>query len=677
VSIVVEPNSDSSAPAPNPVTEPADALVVWINGYLVPWRTHRDTEHKADWDQFYRLWRCMWTPEEKNRKSERSKLMSPGTMQAVDSTVSEIEEAVFGRQQWFDIDEDLREAEETEQKVEILQGRDKLLEKFEEHKVPKNVSKAFLIGAVYGTSIVKVNTDVKKYRYLKKDPQTGVSIPAEREQVCVEAIPLEPYEFIPDPSTDEIEDMLGMAHETPVPIHLVYEKIRDGSYRNVKVTEWTEGMFGNLNQSPIKNACLITEWHGKVPAKYLLPYMDQDKLSDEEKASYAQMSEHEHLIEAIVTIMNRGTLLAAKPNPFFMKDRSFVAAQHDTIPGYFWGRGVPEKGYHSQKALDAELRARIDAMALAAHPMLAGDITRLPRGFNLAVYPGKFWPTTGDPSQIVQPFQFQNTNTATFNQAAELQSMLQGATGAMDPVSSLGQGGGATDRAINSSAFIKRAKRTMLNIERDLLQPLVQKAMWRYVQFDPTNFPQDYTFRVKGAMGVMQREIEAQQSIQLLSVVPAESPMHNVLLKNIVDSSSSPNKAEMVAAVDALINPPQDEEAQAEAQFQKEMQKRMLVAQVSEVETKAAKAQADANLSKAKEQQVYADIDDDDENQQMEAMGLAIDLKEANAFEQQNKNAEMMTQLRAAEIALKAVQAQISMEKVKIEARKVSMGKSK
>ena len=63
-----------------------------------------------------------------------------------------------------------------------------------------------------------------------------------------------------------------------------------------------------------------------------------------------------------------------------MQDRPVVAFPWDVVPSMFWGRGVCEKGYNSQKALDTELRARIDALALTIHPMLAIDATRLPRG---------------------------------------------------------------------------------------------------------------------------------------------------------------------------------------------------------------------------------------------------------------------------------------------------------
>jgi hypothetical protein len=675
MSIVVESSTETQPVAPGSGSEAGDRLCSWIMAYLNPWRAHRDTTHRSDWDTFYRHWRCLWSGEDKNRKSERSKLVSPGTMQAVDSTVSEIEEAIFGREQWFQVDEDLDEIEDPAQKAEIVGAQEKLREKFEEHGIPTAVGESVLIGTIYGTGIGKINTEVKPYRYLRRDPGTGVAMPAEKERVCVTLIPLEPYEVIPDPSTSKIDEMLGIAHETPIAIHDIKQGMKDGKYRKVTVTAWNgEEGFGNLTPPAVRNTCLITEWHGLVPSKYLAMWADEKegKLDDDRKRMYEEMDEDESLTEAIVTIMNRGIVIGAKANEFFMKDRSFVAYPHDRIPNYFWGRGVPEKGFNSQKALDAELRSRIDAMALISHPMMAGDVTRLPRGFNLGVTPGKFWPTTGNPGEILQPFNFGQLNPNTFNQAGDLQNMLQAATGAMDPVTSLGQGGGATDRGMNSASFIKRAKRTMQNIEREFLRPLVQKVMWRYVQFAPDEFPQDYTFRVKGALGVMAREIEQQQNIQLLSVVPNESRPFMVLLKSVFDSSSSPIKAEMVAAVDQMLNPPEDPQAQQEAMEQRALAQRMQVAQVMEIEAKAAKAMADANLSKAKAEQVAADIENDDEDQQLQAIGLATDLKEANAFEHQNRISEQMLQLRAAEISLKGIQAQISMEKVKLEAKKIA-----
>ncbi len=65
------------------------------------------------------------------------------------------------------------------------------------------------------------------------------------------------------------------------------------------------------------------------------------------------------MVEALVTLTEDGFVLRAVENPYRMKDRPYVAYQHDSVPGEFWGRGVAEKGYNPQKALDAELRARI------------------------------------------------------------------------------------------------------------------------------------------------------------------------------------------------------------------------------------------------------------------------------------------------------------------------------
>lgn len=655
----------------------AGGLVSWINDYLVPWRQFRDTTHKTDWDLFYRMWRSMWDEADKNRKSERSKLVSPGTMQAVDSTVSEIEEAIFGQEQWFDLGQDLDDNQDSDKRDEMLDARDRLREKMELYKVPTSIARCVLIGTIYGTGIGKINPKTDLYRYITKDPKTGQNVPMSRKQVCVELIPLEPYEFIPDPTTDDIDEMLGMAHETLVPIHKIRAGVQSGKYRNVQVECWTRGtddMFGKLSgitAATAKTAGLITEWHGLVPARYIIA------LDPETKPAEIEMLDDgndDNLVEAIVTILNRSTLLSAVPNPYFMKDRAFVAYQHDTIPNYFWGRGVPEKALNSQKARDAELRSRIDQLGFISAPMMAGDVTRLPRGFNLGVHPGKFWPTMGDPNSSIKEFRFSEMNQSSFQQSAELDAMLQGATGAMDPVTAFGSGSGPTDRGMASSALIKRSKRALKNIERNFMQPALTKIMWRYVQFSPRDFPQDYQFVVKGALGVMAREIEQQQNIQLLSVVPNESPPFQVLLKSIFANSASPSKGEMVKAVDAMIHP--SPEAQQAAQKQQQLQQRAMEAEVSLKESQAGFAKANAALAMAKAQDLDVQSQMEHEKIQSDMFGHAIDLKEANAFERQTEVAQVMTHLRAAEIAIKAMMAQVAVEKVKVEARKIEKSSS-
>jgi len=208
-SIVVE---DSYDPEDEPV-DSGGALVSWIMDKVDTWRTHRDTQHAERWDEYYKIWRGLWAGDDAKKKNSanRSKIVAPATMQAVDATVAEIEEAVFGRETWIDIEEDYQEGMDREQRSQMIAMRDSLLERMNRDGVPTACAKAFLNAAIYGTGIGKVNTAKR----VLKDMVNGKE--QVREEPYVELISLEPYEFIPDPTTDSIDEMLGMAHETLVP----------------------------------------------------------------------------------------------------------------------------------------------------------------------------------------------------------------------------------------------------------------------------------------------------------------------------------------------------------------------------------------------------------------------------------------------------------------------------
>ena len=53
------------------------------------------------WDEYYRIWRGHWAEEDRTRSTERSRLITPATQQAVESSVSELEEATFGKGKWL------------------------------------------------------------------------------------------------------------------------------------------------------------------------------------------------------------------------------------------------------------------------------------------------------------------------------------------------------------------------------------------------------------------------------------------------------------------------------------------------------------------------------------------------------------------------------------------------
>jgi len=81
-------------------------LTSWIMSKCEDWRDHYDTTYRDSHEEYYRLWRGIWSSEDRMRESERSRLISPALQQAVESSVAEVEEATFGRGKWFDIRDD-------------------------------------------------------------------------------------------------------------------------------------------------------------------------------------------------------------------------------------------------------------------------------------------------------------------------------------------------------------------------------------------------------------------------------------------------------------------------------------------------------------------------------------------------------------------------------------------
>lgn len=185
-------------------------------------RDVRDTKYGTRWDEYTRLWRGFFTDKDKNTDSERSRLIAPALSQAIEMTVSEIEEAIFSRKAWFDVTDDIAD----QNKDDAVQYRNQLLEDFHLDGVQRSISDAILMGAIYGTGIAKIN--VTKKTELQAGP-TGEPVEMERISVPVEAV--RPDQFLIDPASTNIEEALFVAHEVIKPMHTIREKQRQKIYR--------------------------------------------------------------------------------------------------------------------------------------------------------------------------------------------------------------------------------------------------------------------------------------------------------------------------------------------------------------------------------------------------------------------------------------------------------------
>jgi hypothetical protein len=573
----------------------------WVITKCEDWRDYYESNYEQRFEEYYRLWRGIWDPADSDRKSERSRIISPALQQAVESNVAELEEATFGRGKWFDVSDNMGDTQP--QDVQFL--RNKLTEDFEDCMVRKAVAECLINSAVFGTGVGEIIIEEMKEMAPATQPIMGGDLQAVgvniTERVKVKLKPVLPQNFLIDPVATSVDDALGVAIDEFVSRHQVELLQEQGVYRDTYVGSAAPDTDLEPDQDiTIYNddKVRLTKYYGLVPRELL-----DSAMRDEDEEEVLEQESNSKYVEAVVVIANGGILLKAEANPYMMQDRPVVAFPWDVVPGRFWGRGVCEKGYNSQKALDTELRARIDALSLTIHPMLAIDATRLPRGAKPEVRPGKMILTNGDPREVLQPFNFGQVGQITFAQAGALQQMVQQATGAVDSAGIAGQVNGESTAAgisMSLGAIIKRHKRTLINFQQSFLIPFVKKAAYRYMQFDPENYPvADYKFNASSTLGIIAREYEVTQLVQLLQTMGKESPLYNTLIQSVVDNMNLSNREELVAALNQASQPnPQQQQMaqaaqQAQVQFQ-QSQSALLASQAQESQARATKLSAEA-----------------------------------------------------------------------------------
>ena len=624
-----------------------ESLEDWVMYKVDEWRDYFDTNYDEKFNEYYRLWRGIWSDEDKTRESERSKIVSPALLQAVENTVADIEEATFGRGKFFDIAEDMRDQNPADARF----LREALSEEFTKNKVRKAVGECLINAAVYGTGIGEIVLEKKKEMVPATEPvmdgamtAVGVNI---RNRTVVKLRPVQPHNFLIDPVATDIESAVGVAIDEFVSTHQVQQLQEEGVYRECYIGRAAPDMNlepdEELWQQP-EDKVRLTKYYGLVPRHMLENAFD----ADDEMVNFDSETDDEgndsYYVEAIVVIANGGKLLKAEASPYMMQDRPVVAFPWDVVPSRFWGMGVCEKGFNSQKALDAELRARIDALALTVHPMLAMDATRMPRGTKPEVKAGKLILTNGNPAEVLHPFNFGQVSQITFAQADSLQRMVQAATGSVDTSSQVMNGGGTTSAGSSMSmgGVIKRQKRTLVNFQESFLLPFVEKAAYRYMQFEPELFPvNDYKFVATSTLGIVAREYEVAQLVQLLQTMPQDSPVYPIIMQSVIDNMNITNREDLIETMVKAQqpNPEQQKMQQAIAEEDrafKNSQTAALNAQAAESNARAKKielegrgipVELETDRIKAVASSVSATDDDKDFEKRMRIAGLALDEK--------------------------------------------------
>jgi hypothetical protein len=497
-----------------------------------------------------------------------------------------------------------------------------MTEDFKKDRVRKSISDVILLSAVYGTGIGEIILEEKTELAPAMRPIVEMGLTAvgveEKQRFCIKLKPVNPKNFLVDPNAMSIEDSLGVAIEEFVPLHKVVMAMESGVYEKVPNLSSTavdtdlEPVQEDVHQQ--QNRVKLMRYYGLVP-KALLDNAFEDKYvdlmaeGDEDLGAYS--AEFSELVEAIIVIANDQYLLKAEESPYMMKDRPVVAFQNDSMPNYFWGRGIAEKGYNMQQAIDAQVRAHLDSLALTTVPMMGIDATRLPRGAKFEVRPGKTILTNGNPAEILQPFKFGNTDPGNLATAKEFERMMLMATGTVDSAGI--PAAGADGQGLNPamSALIKKNKRTLVNFQEQFLIPFVKKAAYRYMQFDPERYPAaDYNFTASSNLGIIAREYEQLQFINLLKTLGPESPIVPLVLQAIIENSGLNNREQLLVQLQQLAqgDPAQQQMQQAAMQMQMQRAQLELADLQADVQLKQAKTQAEVVDTQLKPAELQATI---------------------------------------------------------------------
>jgi hypothetical protein len=249
-------------------------LVAFVTDHCDRWRTYRDINFLPSWEEYERIFRGEWAVEDKTRDSERSRLVTPMTQQAVETRHAEVMEAIFGSGEYFDIEDDLKDIDGSPLDVEMIKRQ--LMEDFKKDKIRKSIDHIELLAEIYGTGIGEIVVGMEK-EYIPATQaipgqmgQAAIGV-IEKPRVSVKLVPVNPKNFLFDPNGTTIDDCMGVAIEKYVSIHKVVRNIERGIYRKVNITPTYEETdlepTQEISQYQDEKVKLLT-YYGLVPREY-------------------------------------------------------------------------------------------------------------------------------------------------------------------------------------------------------------------------------------------------------------------------------------------------------------------------------------------------------------------------------------------------------------------------
>ena len=436
-----------------------------LEDLLSEWKDHRKATIEHTWTEAYNNYKGEFDDLEhrgsKSTAAWRSKAFYPLTEQKVTTAQAQLQDVLFkGGKFPYDIkssplpDDPAMQADaeqaseggsmrfpgqveqqamnkaELEQRIKNMKKR--MDDQFAECDASSVGLRSIYDGALYGTAFLESPRVIRKKRYRWEQSKNGYAKKEVYEDVPT-VVNLSPWDCWPDPECEGmVQNGIGFFHRDRMSgpaIHDLYNlvfpqgiELKDAQSEEYEY-EYNQEQFDSLintisNDDPNRGAHHtgdlgpskaadtghanriydVFTFSGSVQNRFLYDFIDDLQGGD-------------HSYTEVIVVMCNSHVIKCVPNPFPGQRRPYHMVPWTDVPGQAFGRGVAEKIFDAQKNVNRLMRMYIDNKRLSGNLMTAIDKSKMARGTDLTLYPGKNWEFEGafqdaDVRRLLQPIIF-------------------------------------------------------------------------------------------------------------------------------------------------------------------------------------------------------------------------------------------------------------------------------
>lgn len=316
-------------------------------------------------------------------------------------------------------------------------------------------------------------------------------------------------------SLKQIYDLIGVEGFNEEAIRRVLDQYQRGGLREWAVAD-TEIMrlttAGQQTTFMDTDKLDVVEFWGDIQGEYLLRWgMSPQDVPDK----------HRRYDVCVWLIGNEVIKAMLNPNPMGLKPYS--VSSYITLPGAFWGRGLPELIADLQQICNALVRAIVNNSAMSSAPMVEYDMDRITPGFDQTLYPMKAIESTSKMMETPAVKFYQPQLTAMslmqvldfFVKLADQYSLPSYAHGST-------QIGGAGKTASGLSMLMSSANRVVKNVVKNadnMVKDSIRNLFFYNVYYNASQFSfvGDVNIVARGVTNMLQDEQKAVRKIEFLA----------------------------------------------------------------------------------------------------------------------------------------------------------------